>query len=280
MTRTVPALARTRPAMVEISVVLPAPLGPSRPKNSPSWTWSETPWRAVNDPNRLTTESMSRAMDLASRGKRRSRHPAAARCAPSRAPQPDLRPGCRKAGDRRRRDWRVYANSPGRSGSGPRRTPPPGGSPAGWRRPTSRTPRGRRGRIPGRRPHRRRAPPTGTQWPRPASPAAGPAPPSPLRGRGLGTAAAVALATGLDQARDSPLADDGRELVPIGLDQPDAEHVDVVDLPGVAGKAHPLVELDRLGAVADHFAAHDHVLVGRVGADRLHADRLVAHFRQ
>ncbi len=66
MTRTVPELALTSPATAEISVVLPAPLGPSSPKNSPSWTWSETPWSAVNDPYRLTTESMSMALDMAS----------------------------------------------------------------------------------------------------------------------------------------------------------------------------------------------------------------------
>ena len=30
-----PLVARTRPATIEINVVLPAPLGPSRPKNSP-----------------------------------------------------------------------------------------------------------------------------------------------------------------------------------------------------------------------------------------------------
>ena len=34
----VPRSARTSPARIEISVVLPAPFGPSRPKNSPGWT--------------------------------------------------------------------------------------------------------------------------------------------------------------------------------------------------------------------------------------------------
>jgi hypothetical protein len=50
MTRAVPASARASPAMTLISVVLPAPLGPSRPKNSPSSTQSVTPSSARSAP--------------------------------------------------------------------------------------------------------------------------------------------------------------------------------------------------------------------------------------
>ncbi len=38
-----------------MSVVLPAPFGPSRPKTIPSGTSRSTPASAVVDPNRLTT---------------------------------------------------------------------------------------------------------------------------------------------------------------------------------------------------------------------------------
>src|SRR5690242_13215340 len=40
-----------------MSVVLPAPFGPRRPKTMPSGTSRSTPARAVVDPNRLTTFS-------------------------------------------------------------------------------------------------------------------------------------------------------------------------------------------------------------------------------
>src|SRR3954454_13681080 len=40
---------------MRISVVLPAPFGPSRPKTMPSGTSRSTPARAVVEPNRLTT---------------------------------------------------------------------------------------------------------------------------------------------------------------------------------------------------------------------------------
>src|SRR5690606_15353529 len=101
--------------------------------------------------------------------------------------------------------------------------------------------------------------------------------PSALGCGGL-AAAAVPLAQGIDQALDAALADDRAELAAVGLDEPDPEDVDVVDLPVLVGSPHPVVELDRLGSLADHFAAHDDVLVGRVGPQGFHADRLVAHF--
>src|SRR5580765_1152123 len=40
---------------MRMSVVLPAPFGPRRPKTMPSGTSRSTPARAVVDPNRLTT---------------------------------------------------------------------------------------------------------------------------------------------------------------------------------------------------------------------------------
>src|SRR2546423_732713 len=53
--RAVPRSARVSPARIEISVVLPAPLGPSRPKNSPSSTSRSTPASASTEPKRRAT---------------------------------------------------------------------------------------------------------------------------------------------------------------------------------------------------------------------------------
>jgi hypothetical protein len=50
MTDTLPALARARPAITLMSVVLPAPFGPSSPKNSPGSIAKETPASAGSAP--------------------------------------------------------------------------------------------------------------------------------------------------------------------------------------------------------------------------------------
>jgi hypothetical protein len=50
MTLTDPALARASPAMMLMRVVLPAPLGPSSPKNSPCSTARLTPSSARSVP--------------------------------------------------------------------------------------------------------------------------------------------------------------------------------------------------------------------------------------
>ncbi|CAO0831414.1 putative protein OS=Streptomyces microflavus OX=1919 GN=Smic_30440 PE=4 SV=1 [Streptomyces microflavus] len=54
-TATVPESARRWPSMISTSVVLPAPLGPSRPKNSPRATVSDTPSTARVAPYVLWT---------------------------------------------------------------------------------------------------------------------------------------------------------------------------------------------------------------------------------
>ena len=90
----------------------------------------------------------------------------------------------------------------------------------------------------------------------------------------------VALGELGDQAVDAVGADLLREAVAVVLDQPDAEHVDVVDLPAVAGLLEPVVELDRIALAAD-LGAHDDLVVGRRRAHRLQLDRLLrAHLRQ
>src|SRR5688500_20266957 len=48
-----PLVARVSPAMMLISVVLPAPLGPSKAKNSPCSTSRSTPAKACKLPKRL-----------------------------------------------------------------------------------------------------------------------------------------------------------------------------------------------------------------------------------
>src|SRR3954453_13518127 len=50
---TSPASGRTRPSSILITLVLPAPLGPSRPSTSPRATVKETSWTAVWRPYRL-----------------------------------------------------------------------------------------------------------------------------------------------------------------------------------------------------------------------------------
>src|SRR5690349_3229705 len=59
-TSTLPELAITRPMMLRISVLLPAPFGPSNPKHSPLCNSRLTPSTAVNSPKRLTSASMRR----------------------------------------------------------------------------------------------------------------------------------------------------------------------------------------------------------------------------
>ena len=54
-TSTSPASAASRPSRISIVVVLPAPLGPSRPKHSPGRTSRSRPSTAVTLPYRLTT---------------------------------------------------------------------------------------------------------------------------------------------------------------------------------------------------------------------------------
>src|ERR1044071_189467 len=56
-----PASAARAPDTQLISVVLPDPLGPMRPKRSPAFTWRLTPFSAVKPPNRLTSASTSRS---------------------------------------------------------------------------------------------------------------------------------------------------------------------------------------------------------------------------
>src|SRR5208282_3318284 len=58
-TATRPALGMTRPATARISVLLPAPLGPSRPRHSPALSVSEMPSTAVTWPKRLTSDATS-----------------------------------------------------------------------------------------------------------------------------------------------------------------------------------------------------------------------------
>src|SRR6185437_4087958 len=51
----VPRSGRASPARIEISVVLPAPFGPSNPKNSPASTRRSTSQSACTSPKRLAT---------------------------------------------------------------------------------------------------------------------------------------------------------------------------------------------------------------------------------
>src|SRR3990170_5456407 len=53
-TRAVPPVGASWPVRTRRSVVLPAPFGPKRPKNSPESTSRSIPARAVTDPNRFT----------------------------------------------------------------------------------------------------------------------------------------------------------------------------------------------------------------------------------
>src|SRR5574343_353517 len=56
-----PESGRINPASDEINVVLPAPFGPSRPKNSPCSRSSDTPAKAFSEPKCLTTSTMDTA---------------------------------------------------------------------------------------------------------------------------------------------------------------------------------------------------------------------------
>ena len=55
-----PAVSRLLPATQSMSVVLPAPFGPSRPTTSPGATCSVTSSRAVNPPNRWVSPDTAR----------------------------------------------------------------------------------------------------------------------------------------------------------------------------------------------------------------------------
>src|SRR5665213_569596 len=59
--RTLPRSARVSPARMEISVVLPAPLGPRSPKNSPGATQRSTPASASTASKRRARPLMSTA---------------------------------------------------------------------------------------------------------------------------------------------------------------------------------------------------------------------------
>src|ERR1700690_3952568 len=58
-----PASALTRPTMLRISVLLPAPLGPRRPRHSPLGSSSVMPSTAVTWPKRLTSPSIRNGRD-------------------------------------------------------------------------------------------------------------------------------------------------------------------------------------------------------------------------
>ena len=62
-TEIVPASGMTRPTMLRIKVLLPAPFGPSSPKHSPLCTSSVMPSRAVISPKRLTSVSTRKGGD-------------------------------------------------------------------------------------------------------------------------------------------------------------------------------------------------------------------------
>ena len=55
--RTVPAIGLRRPSIISSVVVLPAPLGPSSPKNSPGATVKVTPSTARTSPYVMTSPS-------------------------------------------------------------------------------------------------------------------------------------------------------------------------------------------------------------------------------
>ncbi len=60
-TRPVPEVGASRPVSILIVVVLPAPLGPRKPKISPSGTWKLTWSTAVKSPNRRVSSLTSTA---------------------------------------------------------------------------------------------------------------------------------------------------------------------------------------------------------------------------
>src|SRR5882757_8541600 len=57
--RTSPAVGRSRPVTTLTSVVLPAPFGPTIETNSPSLTWKETLFSALNMPKVFETLMVS-----------------------------------------------------------------------------------------------------------------------------------------------------------------------------------------------------------------------------
>src|SRR5688572_24638593 len=66
-TRTEPEVARSSPSRCLRSVVLPAPLAPTRPWTWPAVAWKDTPSRAVllpNDRERLMTSTTACSMPL------------------------------------------------------------------------------------------------------------------------------------------------------------------------------------------------------------------------
>jgi hypothetical protein len=52
------------PFSILMVVVLPAPFGPSKPKNSPSLTVNDMPSTAVSSPNRFTRPSTSMELSV------------------------------------------------------------------------------------------------------------------------------------------------------------------------------------------------------------------------
>ena len=62
-TVTLPASGMTRPTMLRMSVLLPAPFGPSNPMHSPGFKSRETPSTAVSSPKRLISPSMRNGSD-------------------------------------------------------------------------------------------------------------------------------------------------------------------------------------------------------------------------
>ncbi|CAM2149406.1 hypothetical protein PT2222_210101 [Paraburkholderia tropica] len=69
------------------------------------------------------------------------------------------------------------------------------------------------------------------------------------------------------------------ELLLVSLDQPRAEHVDVIHAPALRRLVQAVVEFDRLAVVHNGRTDHD-VGVVRVRAERLVVDLLVAHLSE
>src|SRR5690349_19388424 len=63
---TCPRSSVTKPAMARSKVVLPLPLGPSKPKNSPSWKVMVTPSRAVTASYFVTALVMATVLMISS----------------------------------------------------------------------------------------------------------------------------------------------------------------------------------------------------------------------
>src|SRR5579859_275016 len=59
--RASPLVGRTRPSRILIVVVLPAPLGPRKPKTSPGWTVRSSPCKAILRPYSLRRPTVSTA---------------------------------------------------------------------------------------------------------------------------------------------------------------------------------------------------------------------------